>query len=544
MLFLSSILNPAEENCINVLRIFAKELGIKVSKSGTRKILDHPSYPSLESISDLLKEWNVENMGLKVEPEIFGSIQTPFIAQLTDNSSDSGFVVVKSYSDEGVIISDYSNNYWQLISKAQFLQQATGIVMAAEVTEISGEKHYLKAKINERRQKLLVVGSILLVLASCVFSFIDSYRLNGTTPFALGSIFLLKLFGCYLCILLLWLDVDRHNPTLQNVCKASKKVNCGAILNSDAAKILDIGWSEIGFFYFAGSLLTLLFNGVSPVATSLLSWLTLLALPYTIFSIYYQWRIAKQWCILCLAVQAILLSEFIVAIIGGLYHPVVLSSLTVKFLINTFIGFFLPIFGWFVLKPLLKSVKENRINKANFGKLKYNAEIFGAMLRGQKPIDKPIDNLGIVIGSPNAKNKVIKVCNPYCAPCAEAHLLVEELLENNNDIQLQIIFAVGKNLKDPRTIAASHLIAIAGKDDIELTKQALYDWYSTGKNDFDAFSAKYPINWEIKDQGNMIDAMYDWCSKAEIYATPSFFINNHPLPKIYSHTDLKYFLTS
>ncbi|HEY2722735.1 MAG TPA: hypothetical protein VGI82_13465 [Chitinophagaceae bacterium] len=39
----------------------------------------------------------------------------------------------------------------------------------------------------------------------------------------------------------------------------------------------------------------------------MISWLNIFALPYTLFSVYYQWKVAKQWCILCLAVQGLLL---------------------------------------------------------------------------------------------------------------------------------------------------------------------------------------------------------------------------------------------
>ena len=40
-----------------------------------------------------------------------------------------------------------------------------------------------------------------------------------------------------------------------------------------------------------------------------LSLLSLAALPYVGYSLFYQWRVVKQWCRLCLATQAVLLAQ-------------------------------------------------------------------------------------------------------------------------------------------------------------------------------------------------------------------------------------------
>lgn len=120
---------------------------------------------------------------------------------------------------------------------------------------------------------------------------------------------IITLAGLFVSCLLLWYEVDRANPALQKICTGAKNVNCGAILNSKQAKLFgSISWSEVGFFYFSVSYLLLLLQGYN--ALPLVAWLNIFALPYTVFSIYYQWRVAKQWCVLCLWVQAILVAQF------------------------------------------------------------------------------------------------------------------------------------------------------------------------------------------------------------------------------------------
>ena len=66
-------------------------------------------------------------------------------------------------------------------------------------------------------------------------------------------------------------------------------------------------------------------------------------------------------------------------------------------------------------------------------RIKYNPQIFEALLLKQKKIEQCTESLGITLGDVSAKNTLIKVCNPYCGPCAKAHPEIEKLLEENKD---------------------------------------------------------------------------------------------------------------
>jgi hypothetical protein len=88
-----------------------------------------------------------------------------------------------------------------------------------------------------------------------------------------------------------------------------------------------ISWSEIGLFYFVGGFISLLVAGEQAASILLiLAWMNVAALPYTIFSIYYQWGVAKQWCILCLTTQVLLIAEFIAAFLLGSFSNTILIS--------------------------------------------------------------------------------------------------------------------------------------------------------------------------------------------------------------------------
>jgi len=351
---------------------------------------------------------------------------------------------------------------------------------------------------------------------------------------------------------LLWHEVDKNNPVLKQICSSGKKVNCDAILNSKASQVFSwLSWSEVGFFYFAGGLLALLFAGnqASSVLT-ILAYINILVLPYTIFSIFYQWRIAKQWCMLCLTVQIILLAEFFVAWLSGTLGTLQINSDFLIEIIPSFIipltpAFLLPVVIWYAIKPQLLAAQQGKRDFKQLQRIKYNSETFQALLQRQKQITIDTKGLGITIGNPQAKMHLIKVCNPYCGPCVDAHKIIHELMEADQ-ISVQIIFTATNEEKDFRALPAKHLLAIAARNDEALTQKALDSWYDgvkTEEKNYEVFAEQYPISKEeLEAQTSKIDAMKKWCDDTEIAFTPTIFINGNQLPDAYWIEDLRYFL--
>ena len=127
---------------------------------------------------------------------------------------------------------------------------------------------------------------------------------------------LAKMLGLATTILLLIYELDKSNALVKSICTAGKQTNCGAVLQSKASKILGMSWSEAGFFYFASTFLFLLFPSANYIhEIAVLSVATCLAAPFSVLSIYYQWEVVKQWCALCLTVQAVLALEVIWTIV-------------------------------------------------------------------------------------------------------------------------------------------------------------------------------------------------------------------------------------
>ncbi|OYY07284.1 MAG: hypothetical protein B7Y66_12880, partial [Sphingobacteriia bacterium 35-36-14] len=295
--------------------------------------------------------------------------------------------------------------------------------------------------------------------------------------------------------------------------------------------------------YFAGSLLFSALAGINKVLP-VLSIISLLALPYIIFSIYYQWKVAKQWCVLCLMVQAVLLAEGILVIANT---SLTFSETRTAFANNFIFALYallIPSISWFLLKPLLKRLQIAKYEKRSYSMLKFNDQVFWSLLKNQSSIvDHSASELGITIGNPNAKHTIIKVCNPYCGPCATAHPELEKIIELNPDVKAQIIFTATNQENDRGAKPVKHLLAIAEKGNEHNTHKALDDWYLAKEKNYDVFANKYPINGEIDKQTDKINQMKDWCEKVKIEYTPTIFIDGFLLPKGYQIKDINYFLS-
>ncbi|MEO6979925.1 MAG: vitamin K epoxide reductase family protein, partial [Mucilaginibacter sp.] len=484
-----------KSNAPDAAKLLADILQVKITRTTlTNELEAHPDYPSLLSISDVLNNYAMENVAIQLDPAKLTEAPTPFITTIkTENNAVELFSVVKEIAANTVLFFDPLKHVWARVSGEVFLNIFSGTVLLVDADEAAGEKDYNEIITLERKRRIMLQLSLFFVPCVALVSGVFALMQNGTSSFLPFLFLLLALAGVLLGVVLIWYELDQHNPILSQICSAGKKINCGAILQSKAAKIAGISWSAIGLSYFVGQLLLLMFTGITNLNTLVaLSWISLIVLPYIFYSLYYQYKIAKQWCVLCLCVQGVLLLQFLTVIAAGGLTPVTALLHNLGGVLTILTAFVSPFIATIWLIPVLQKAKESKSTQNKLQQLKHNPQIFEALLARQKAVTEPTDGLGITLGNPAAKYKLIKVCNPFCGPCAKAHLPIEELLENNPDVQVQIIFTSTNKDGDYRTPPVKHLMAIAEQNDIELTKQALDDWYLAEKTDYAVFAPKYP----------------------------------------------------
>ena len=522
----------ARTNAIAVTGQLLKRLNVKFSNGGLQQVLeDHPEYPSLLAISDCLTEWHIPNQAYKIAKEDYNvsELEFPFIAH--SQLGGGSFILIELIKDGKVT---YSNEKYShgTMPEDEFLKIWSGIVLHAIADETSEEPNFKENVLKDTFNAIKIPALLIIVLLGILLSL--NYE---TISWGVGLLLTLKLLGVGTGVLLLMHSIDANNPWIQNLCSLGDKNNCNAILKSDAAKVTSwLSWSEVGFFYFAGSFITLLIN---PASLSIIAWLNVLSLPYTLYSLTYQYR-HKNWCVLCCTVQALLWLEFL-TIVFTVPDPYVLN-LTPQLVLLTGVSFLLPVLLWAFIKPFLAQSSQFKPLKQQLKKFKYNSELFEQVLKNQPRFAVPNELMPVVLGNPEAEIVITMVSNPFCGPCAKAHQIIDEWLSYRDDLQLKIIFTTANHDDDGRTKVARHVSALTSLKDPKLVEKALNDWYALNPKKYETWAEKFPISFN-GEMHQVTERQKAWCEMAEITFTPTILINGYKLPEPYRLEDIKYLLT-
>ncbi len=514
---------------------FVKAIGAKVTEETVEETLkSHPDFPSLLATSDALSEWGIENVAVKITPEQLRETPTPFLTYLYID--DGIFVVVKSVKDDVVhwmhTIEGIKKDTFE-----EFIKKWNGVVLLAEANENSVEKDYgtnrQKEIIKNLRTPILLFGFITLIISLLSKNFLVDWRFN--------ALLMTKLLGTVISSLLLWQSIDKNNPFIKTLCQAPTKSGkhgegCSSILNSKVAQVTSwLSWSEVGFFYFAGGFLNLTLNP-SPAGEGLIIFqiLAILALPYTFWSIYHQAFVAKQWCTLCLAIQAVLIIEFGLSIYSLIYS----ANWTTIYLSHAMI--FLQGLGvvsllWIFLKPILQKSQQVEPLKNDLRRFKNNPNLFLSLLQKQEEMPfVPAYLMPVMIGNPKAEHTITMVTNPFCQPCANAHKLIEEITDTNPKVNCQVIFLASNDDGDKRGIVARIILSLPKNQQAD----ALHQWYENEERNVEKWQVQSGLV-ENKKTEIIIAHHKTWCEIAKVKSTPTFYINGYKMPNLYLRTDLK-----
>jgi uncharacterized membrane protein len=200
----------------------------------------------------------------------------------------------------------------------------------------------------------------------------------------------IKTIGIIISIFLLVQSIDSNNPLIQVLCNAAGgRAGCNGVLSSKAANAFwGFTWSDIGFFYFTGTWLTLLFGGNSILVWEILSVLNFISLPYTIYSVYYQAKVIKKWCVLCCSIQVLIWLEFF-TIIYTKHSVSPHSAIILHSYITIIICMCLPAICWLLVKPFFLEMQEIGPIKKQLQAFKYNTTYFTQILTSQPKYVQP-----------------------------------------------------------------------------------------------------------------------------------------------------------
>lgn len=484
-------------------------MGIKVSRTYLEKKLSlHPDYPSLACISDTLDSMHINNGAYVMDKEKWDLLPFPFLAHSKKNGGK--FIVVTNQNKE-------------LHNK--FFEDWDGIALFAEQPENWRHEENELALFNEKKRKWQSLSlTAVLILLACL----SLAPLPSLLPI---SSFIVAAAGLFVSVLIVQKELGFTSNITEKLCDAGR-ADCDNVINSKGRKITkNFNWADAGIIYFS-SLTPLL---LIPSLHSCAALIAISAMPFTIFSVYYQWRVVKSWCMLCLITVGILWLQ------AALSIPSLLSLTAQTWSISaislTIFIFTLSAVAWLkILKPLLN--QHTQLEQENFTlqRFKYNIEVFQAVLKRQRQIDTTPFEEDLQIGNKNAAQQIIVACNPYCGPCATAHEFFHDLVEAKN-IGVTIRFTVDTNKKnDKKYLAVAYLLQLLKNRSSSYKREVLHDWFKI--MDLEKFSKMYPMGEQRPDALTELESHRSWVERSDIAFTPTIFLNKHELPKEYKRTDL------
>lgn len=515
-----------------IFPLLFKQLNIRVTKSLIKKTLEtHPDYPSLLAVSDMLSDFNVDNLTARIKKDDLDNIEPPFLAHITQ--PEDQIVLVNKIEDNKIKYLDFKNK-WVTQSVTEFKSNWDGMVMLMETNDKSGDHNYR----GNNNQETLLRARIPFTIAIVIILLLLSFLLGGTMSAAIFTS--LKVAGIGVSILLILNSIGEPNIIANKLCSIGNKTSCNEVLNSPAGTLF--GWlqmSDIGLIYFTGGLFSLMIsmsNQSTPITMQLLFILSFFSLPYTVFSIYYQAMVIKKWCTLCLAVVFLLWAEGVYSFFN--FNPIYFTNINSSALFSFLLGFAIPISFWIFFKKHLIESKMLQAYEASNYKLKYNVNIFKSLLTQAKPVDLELHPNDIIIGNLTAPYLITVVVNPYCVPCASAHKKMEELLDYYPE-KVKVLIRFNGNLngeKERQNIAAATLIDLYTKLDNEQFKKSFNEWFNI--NNYEEFIKLYK-EADVANGLIDLDRHIAWVKKTDIAFTPTFFMGNYTLPDLYSVNDLK-----
>jgi hypothetical protein len=520
-------------NSFQALKHVMRHLGVGYSSSFLEELVTaHPEPDSLLAVSDALVKYKIENFAVQLSSENLDQIPTPFVVQM-NGEAHAYFSCVSDVTAEGVRLLDEKGRS-EVLSRKDFEFGWTGISLLLEKTEKSAEPGYGKRKTEESIFNFL---KIILGVFAMVLLIWSIYGLHASIIYSTAMLLLvvLKVVGFVIASILLWSEVDRNNSALREFCTGGKNIDCNAVTNS-LTLVGGLSISLLAFSYFVSGFLLLFLTGFSETALQLMYYISISSLVIVPFSIYYQKIVIKKWCVLCLWISALFVAELVINyfFIGNEVQPTFGDLVSFGFL------FFGILLIWLVLKPYFLAKGELQVKIGKLNKFYSNQDVFNFFMSSSRKISENPEGLGVLLKGESSKHHVLKVCNPYCGPCAKSHPALEELFETGN-IDLQILFLPGGE-ESYRLDTIRHLLAIDSLGDQEFTQKVLDDWYLSDQKDYAAFAAKYPLKEELNRYEDNMTAMQAWSKRENIMHTPTIFVNGYELPSAYSVEDLKYIL--
>ena len=470
----------------------------------------------------LLDKYKITNDCVKfVDTSIIMDRISPMIVVLKGK-----FVIVKEITKTTVLLINISGSETEL-SRASFLSQWDGVALLVnpnlESSEPDIESHHTM-----KNKAIFKNGSILVSFLFIIFIGIELNPYNHDWFWYI--LLLLNALGIYVTGLLLQKQLNIHNRIADKMCSFIKESKCEDVTNSTGGSLLGlVKLSEVGFAFFFVNFLALLFlpNFLFFCALS-----SIIVLPFSFWSVWYQKYKAKSWCALCLLSLLIMwIQAFIYVLSDRLkfdWDWIAALTLCLLYIVSTLI-----------LNKLMSlfSIRQDASYwKQEFENLKVQDEVIQSFQQKMPCYDTSVLNCScMVFGNPLAPRNITVFSNPYCNPFAKMHKRIKNLPDANVSITY-VMTAFSEELTNiNRLFIAAYLQLGAAA-----TWNLMTEWYDTGRSQGVDFFKPYNLNINDLNVDIELSKQLNWRKDKPFHGTPTVLVNGKELNGPYEVEDYIY----
>lgn len=499
----------------DITKILLKKLRIPISRFVISRDLEfRADYPSLLSLKNALNRWKIRNIIVTLDVKQLDDISYPCLSVIENN-----YCLLVSKSDNVIT---YQNDYGKefTVTLSDFEKKWNNIVV------IIDSKNYSINKSNyDPRTGILQKWFLLLVIILSAILFMAVF---STKSEVLLIEYCLQLFGVLIARALLQAQISGKNSRF---CEIGNKINCDSILNSAVSTILGIKLSVIVFFYFTSLTIVIFLLSVvgnSAFSLGLLFIVSVLSFPFTILSIYYQARVARVWCPLCLIVVITIWLNGLLSYAS--FSFVILREIDAQTLTLVSWAFLMAFAITFLESGNLNYRNQSMYDSKCIQRLKTDRTVLEALLEKNKYFNDWDFPNTIVYGNRNAINIITLIINVNCSTCQDSYWQIKKLVDESPKlVSLRCALVGGNDI-------SRHLLSLAKTGDFF---SALELWFLT--KDFENVKNKYLLS--ISNLDSVSTEICDaFCKKHSINFIPAIFLNGSRVPEIMEIDDLAEYL--
>lgn len=501
----------------NLLEQFLEELDVDYTRRFAGELYNsHPHRNNMYGLKLMLQVYGINTMGVMISDRNPSALTFPCIIHV-----DGDFMI--GLRAEGNRIAYLHQGTLCETEYDEFRDIWTGHALIVEDSPEAGEPDFPQHRREDAAEMVKAFGLPAMAGVAVLLGIICNHA-------ALGIYGLLNLIlsavGLGQSSLLLQKQVFGKSAYGDRVCSLLGNSDCGNVLDGPASKIAGISWSEIGVGYFISILMTVSLFPEASGSVAVINWL---AMPYGIWSIHHQWKVARSWCALCVSVQAVVWSTGLVDILWMKETGLVIDAvgfISVSMLVDA---------GIVITHGLVRSysVERGRLQTLQqYRVLKSNPNVAKALIYAGEFLEVNPGDSSIIFGPPDATIRVTILSNPHCNPCARMHKEVESLLAlKDPHISVQYIFtSFSKELED----SSRYLIKCFLENDSLVARRFFDRWYAGEKN-IPKNEKGTAYSSEVETE---MERHREWRSKSGLTSTPTVLVNGYRLPKEYDLMDL------